>query len=122
MARKREQIADLQLIDFYLTLGQALDRTADDSRLVELADKLAAYITQLADEQGEDYIDDADIEPLFVKLMDTLAFDTVPPARRLIELLKKRGWTGWTKLEHVDSKRGAAGTRQEDTAVQRSRR
>ncbi|TPQ22669.1 MerR family transcriptional regulator [Streptomyces sporangiiformans] len=122
MARKREQIADPELIGFNLTLSQALDRTDDDPRLVELADKLAAYITQLADEQGEDYVDDADIEPPLVKLMDTLAFDTVPPARQLIELLKKRGWTGWTKLERVDPARGAAGTGREDTAVQRSRR
>ncbi|MCI2423749.1 MerR family transcriptional regulator [Saccharopolyspora sp. K220] len=122
MARKREQIADPRLIDFYLTLGQALDRTDDDPRLVELADELAAYITQLADEQGEDYVDDADIEPPFAKLMDTLAFDTAPPARRLIQLLKERGWTGWTKLERVDPTRGTTGTRHEDTATQRSQR
>ncbi|MET8907619.1 MerR family transcriptional regulator [Micromonospora sp. NPDC004551] len=102
MARKREQIADRRLIDFYRTLGHAMDQTADDTRLVELADKLAAYITQLADEQGEDYVDDTDIEPPLVKLMDTLAFDTLPPARRLIELMKKRGWTGWTKLQRVE--------------------
>ncbi|MFI7131540.1 MerR family transcriptional regulator [Nonomuraea sp. NPDC050153] len=102
VARKREQLADPQFVDFYLTLGQALDRPGDDPRLVELADKLAAYITRMADEQGEDYLDDADIEPPFAKLMDTLAFDTAPPARRLIELLKQRGWTGWTKLERVD--------------------
>jgi DNA-binding transcriptional MerR regulator len=103
VARKREQIDHPQLIGFYLTLGRALDRTDDDPRLVELADELAAYITQMADERGEDYVDDADIEPPFVTLMDTLAFDTAPPARRLIELLKKRGWTGWTKLERVES-------------------
>ena len=48
--------------------------------------------------------------------MDALAFDTVPPARQLIELLKKRGWTGWTKLERVDP------VRQEGAAVRRSRR
>jgi DNA-binding transcriptional MerR regulator len=101
MARKREQIADPQLINFYRTLSQALDQTTDDARLVELADELAAYITRMADEQGEDYVDDTNIAPPLVKLMDTLAFDTVPPARRLIELLKKRGWTGWTKLERV---------------------
>ncbi|MFI1487873.1 MerR family transcriptional regulator [Streptomyces sp. NPDC020747] len=122
MARKREQIADPQLIDFYLTLGQALDRTDDDPRLVELADQLATYITRMADEQGEGYVDDADIEPPFVKLMDTLAFDTAPPARRLIELLKERGWTGWTKLERVAPTWGTAGSRQEDTAVRRSQR
>ncbi|SCG38011.1 hypothetical protein GA0070560_102198 [Micromonospora halophytica] len=31
--------------------------------------------------------------------MDKLAFDTEPRGRRLIELLRKRGRTGWTKLE-----------------------
>ncbi|MBM7167243.1 MerR family transcriptional regulator [Streptomyces sp. G44] len=100
-ARKREQLDDPQLLDFYVTLGQALDRADDDPSLVELADKLALYLTRVADEQGEDYVDDADIEPPFAQLMDALAFDTAPPARRLIELLKERGWAGWTKLERV---------------------
>ncbi|MFF2898263.1 MerR family transcriptional regulator [Streptomyces sp. NPDC057966] len=115
VARKRQQIAEPQLIDFYLTLGRALDRTDDDPRLAELADKLADYITRMADEQGEDYVDDADIEPLFAKLMDALAFDTAPPARRLIELMKERGWTGWTRLERVDPTRAV-----NDTAARRS--
>lgn len=109
MARKREQIADPELIDFYLTLGQALDWTADDPRLVELADRMAAYITRMADERGEDYVDDTetdtDIEPPFVELGDTLVYDTAPPARRLIELLENRGWTGWTRLKRVDPTR-----------------
>ncbi|WP_206789192.1 MerR family transcriptional regulator [Amycolatopsis sp. MtRt-6] len=97
-ARKREQVADPPLIDFYRTLGQALDHADDDAELVELADKLATYITQLA----EDGAGDTDVEPPFAELMDRLAFDTAPPARRLIELLRTRGWTGWTKLERVD--------------------
>jgi DNA-binding transcriptional MerR regulator len=102
VARKREQLADPRLVGFYLTLGQALDRTDDDDvSLVELADQLAAYLTRVADEQGEDYVGDTDVEPPFATLMDTLAFDTAPPARRLVELLRKRGWTGWTKLERV---------------------
>ncbi|MCT2589437.1 MerR family transcriptional regulator [Streptomyces sp. N2-109] len=116
MARKRRQIADPRFVDFYLTLGQALDRTDDDPQLVGLADELAAYITRMADEQGEDYVDDADIEPPFVQLMDALAFDTAPPALRLVELLKQRGWTGWTKLRRVDPKRGATRARQQGTA------
>ncbi|MFF4391593.1 MerR family transcriptional regulator [Streptomyces sp. NPDC001552] len=111
MARKGEQIANPQVIDFYLTLGKALDGTDDDQRLVELADKLAAYITQMANEQGEFYVDDTGIEPPFAELLDAHVFDTLPPARRLIELLTKRGWTGWTKLERVNPTQGAAGTR-----------
>ncbi|MGW4958863.1 MerR family transcriptional regulator [Nonomuraea sp. NPDC004186] len=102
VARKREQLADPQLVDFYLTLGRALDWSAGDPRLAELADELAAYITRMAEEQGEDYVDVAGVEPPFVQLMDDLAFDSAPPARRLIELLKERGWTGWTRLERVD--------------------
>jgi DNA-binding transcriptional MerR regulator len=105
-ARKREQIADPPLIDFYLTLGQALDRVDGDPELVELADKLATYITHMA----EDSVGDTDVEPSFAELMDTLAFDTAPPARRLIELLRTRGWTGWTKLERVDPTPGEGAT------------
>ncbi|MEO3868263.1 MerR family transcriptional regulator [Nonomuraea sp. B12E4] len=107
MARKWEQLADPRFVDFYLVLGQALDRAGGDRRLVGLADELAAYITQMAEERGEDYIDDAGIEPSLVALMDALAFDTAPPARRLVELLKQRGWTGWTKLERVGRSAGA---------------
>ncbi|GAA0969154.1 MerR family transcriptional regulator [Actinocorallia libanotica] len=105
MERKREQIADPRLIGFFRILGRALDHAADDPRLVELADALAAYITGMAEERGEDYVGDIDIDPPLVGLMDTLAFDTVPPARRLIELLRERGWTGWTKLERVGTPR-----------------
>ncbi|NIH80360.1 MerR family transcriptional regulator [Amycolatopsis viridis] len=100
-ARKHEQTADGRLLGFYRILGEALDHDGDDPRLVELADELAAYFTRLADEQGEDYVDDTDLEPALVQLMDALAFDTVPPARQLIELLAERGWTGWTKLVRV---------------------
>ncbi|MEV4148728.1 MerR family transcriptional regulator [Amycolatopsis sp. NPDC049691] len=106
-ARKRTQLADPPLIDFYLTLGQALDRADGDPQLVELADKLAAYITHMAEDGGGD----TGVEPPFAELMDTLAFDTAPPARRLIELLRTRGWTGWTRLERVDPTPGEGATR-----------
>ncbi|MGK5551707.1 MerR family transcriptional regulator [Actinomadura kijaniata] len=107
IARKHEQIADPLLLGFYRTLGRALERADDDPRLVELADELAVYITRMADERGEDYVDDLDLEAPLVRLMDALAFDTVPPARRLIELLGKRGWTGWTRLERVPPPRAS---------------
>lgn len=101
MARKREQLGDPRLTGFYVALSRALDRADDDPRLVELADELAAHLTRMADELGEDYVDDTDLQPPLVPLMDDLAFHTVPPARRLIELLEERGWKGWTKLERV---------------------
>ena len=99
IARKQEQIGDPEFTAFYLDLSEALGRGDDDPALVELADRVAAYLTELADERGEEYLGGpAGFEPTFVELMDTLAFDTVPAARRLIELLKQRGWDGWTAL------------------------
>ncbi|MGR6918664.1 MerR family transcriptional regulator [[Actinomadura] parvosata] len=100
-ARKRKQLGDPTLVGFYRTLSQALDRADDDPRLVELADRLAAYLTRMAAERGDDYVEDTGVDTTLAQLMDTLAFDTVPPARRLIELLRQRGWTGWTRLERV---------------------
>ena len=104
IARKREQIAHPQLIDFYLTLSQVLDRADSDPLLNELADRTAAYLTLLAEEMGEDYVS-GDIEPSLVELLDTLVLDSEPRARRLIELLQTRGWTGWTKLVRVHPSR-----------------
>ncbi|WP_280387325.1 hypothetical protein [Nocardia wallacei] len=105
VARKREQLADPQLLDFYRTLGRALDRPGDDAELVELADELAAYLARLAAEYGADHLGDTGMEPSFAHLLDAVVFDTAPPARRLAELLRERGWAGWTELERVPPQR-----------------
>jgi DNA-binding transcriptional MerR regulator len=101
VARKRAQLADPRVADFYRTLSRALDRADDDPLLVGLADRLAACLTRLADEWGEDHVAGTGLEPSFAALMDALAFDAVPPARRLAELLRQRGWTGWTQVRRV---------------------
>ncbi|MFB8003404.1 MerR family transcriptional regulator [Nocardia sp. NPDC056000] len=104
IARKRNQLDQAPLADFYLALSRALDLTDDSAELLDAVDTIAAYLTQLADEHGEDYVA-GNIDPALAKLLDTLAFDTAPPARRLTELLTERGWSGWTKLERVRPQR-----------------
>lgn len=105
VARKRKQLAHPQLRDFYLTLGQVLDRTDDDPLLIELADRMAAYLTRLANERGADYLG-GDIDPSSAELLDALASDSAPPIRRLIELLAARGWTGWARVERLEPPTG----------------
>ncbi|WP_328610073.1 MerR family transcriptional regulator [Amycolatopsis sp. NBC_00345] len=95
-ARKHKQLADPELIGFYRALGRALDRSGDDPELVELADRLAVHLTRMTGGPGED---DAGVEPPLARLLDALASGTAPPARRLIELLRARGWTTWAKVE-----------------------
>ncbi|MEV3964783.1 hypothetical protein AB0M34_28495 [Nocardia sp. NPDC050193] len=60
ITRKWEQIGDPALIDFYPTLGEALDQP-DDRSLADLADKMASYIRRLADTRGEHYLNTADL-------------------------------------------------------------
>jgi hypothetical protein len=36
-----------------------------------------------------------------VELLDSVFLDSVPVAPKLLELLKERGWTGWTNLERI---------------------
>ncbi|MEU3600814.1 MerR family transcriptional regulator [Streptomyces sp. NPDC006798] len=107
-ARKRDQLDDPRVRGFYLTLGRALDRADDDPCLVELADELADYLTRTADDRGDAYVGVADIEPQVAELMDALAFADAPPARRLVELLHERGWSGWTRLRRVAPVRSGA--------------
>ncbi|WP_067968231.1 MerR family transcriptional regulator [Nocardiopsis trehalosi] len=122
VARKREQLTDPRVIGFYLALGRALDRADDDTALARSADELAACLTRMAQERGADYVDDTGTAPPFAELMDALAFDGVPPARRLIALLEQRGWTGWTRLERADPARGRGGAGEDAAAPPSHRR
>jgi hypothetical protein len=36
-----------------------------------------------------------------VDLLDSVFLDSMPIARRLMELLEERGWRGWTRLERM---------------------
>ena len=98
IARKQLQITDQPLLDFYRTLGHTLDTRDDEAALVDLVDKMAEYLTQLADAHGDGYIG-TDLEPTLTEFLDHLACEAVPDVRRLIELLAARGWSGWTDLQ-----------------------
>lgn len=111
IARKQQQLDDPRFLAFYRTLSRALDLPGDHPALTDLADSMAGYLTDLAAEHGDDYLDGTDLEPSFARLLDASAFDTVPAARRLVELLRARGWTGWTKLGRVDPPDCPPGTR-----------
>lgn len=96
MALKREQIEDPGTAEFYQRLDEAIDWQPEDPRLPALADRLAALIStagtleqHTADHMAVDLVD----------LLDSFFVDAVPVARRLMQLLEERGWSGWTQLE-----------------------
>ena len=99
MALKREEIENPEVVELYQRLDEAIDWRPDDPRLPELADRLAALISTA--DNWEEYDTDDIMAVELVELLDSFFVDAVPVARRLMQLLGERGWSGWTQLEPV---------------------
>ncbi len=104
MEIKRGQIEDPAVRAMYFDLAEAAEWDLDDPRLPALADRIVAMFENDAQEwdehDGEFALDDE-----VVALLDQIFLDAVPIARQLLRLLEARGWTGWTKLERIDTPR-----------------
>jgi hypothetical protein len=86
----------------YLELVEAADWAADDPRLPAFADWLVSLIEESAEGWGEyDAAGGLALDDDLVELLDSVFLDSVPVAPRLLELLKERGWTGWTNVERI---------------------
>ncbi len=101
MPDKWSQLENPQLVRLYRVLGDALEAGPDDPRLEEAADILVEMLEQ-AEARGElDHQDEAFNDVPFVDLLDALVVESDPRGERLLELMRERGWTGWTKLARV---------------------
>ncbi|GAA4086426.1 MerR family transcriptional regulator [Nonomuraea soli] len=96
MPAKHAQLDDPLMVRLY-QVGSALleDGTVDDPRLVELADILAA-LAERAPPSSEEWGDDVAHD-----LIDSLLVEADPRSRRLLELLRERGWGGWSRPERL---------------------
>jgi len=101
MALKRAQIEDPAVVALYLDLVEAVDWHPDDPRGPALADRLVAMIEQEAGQWSDEQVAEFALDDELVALLDEVFLSAVPVARRLLDLLEERGWTGWTKLERI---------------------
>src|SRR4051812_27898186 len=98
IAAKHEQLEDPDAQKLYSLVSEAVDNQGDDALLVEIADILerlylrAAEAGQLGDEPFDDQL---------VKLLDAVMLESAPEAARLLAIMEKRGWKGWTRIEQV---------------------
>jgi DNA-binding transcriptional MerR regulator len=102
MALKSAQIDTPAVTAIYLEFVEVAEWEADDPRLPTVADRLVFLIEESA-EDWEEHAGDFDLDDDLVELLDSIFLDAVPAGSRLLELLEERGWTGWTKLERIDS-------------------
>ena len=102
IAVKHEELADPEVVELYRLISGAIDCSADDPRVVEIADLLERLLTRAveAGQEGSGPFDDA-----FIDFLDATAVESAPAAERLREILEERGWKGWIRTERVSDDR-----------------
>ena len=97
---KLAQLDNPQLVRLYRVLSEIFDGDpGDDSRLEEVADIMAGLFEQAyasGEINGEMAQDD-----LAFDLLDAFAVESDPRAERLMDLMRERGWAGWTRSERL---------------------
>ncbi|WP_104106882.1 MerR family transcriptional regulator [Nocardioides sp. 616] len=101
MEMKNQELDDPRVRDLYRDLTEVTAWSAEDPRLEEVADRLAAEFQAMPPEAWEQ---DALPDDL-AALLDAVFLNSVPGAQRILRRLKERGWTGWTNLRPENVKR-----------------
>jgi DNA-binding transcriptional MerR regulator len=99
---KLAELEDPRMIRLYRLLSELSESDAGDHdpRLEEVADILAELLEQ-AYTAGEACPGEGERDDLPFDLMDNLAVESDPRMERLIDLVRERGWAGWTRLERL---------------------
>ena len=107
IAAKHAQLEDPQLVRLYRILSELLESDAVDvSRAEEAADIMAglferAYAAVLLGRAEQLFCVLAAHDDLAVDVLDTLLVESDPRAVRMLDLLRERGWVGWTRVERL---------------------
>ncbi|GEA87379.1 MerR family transcriptional regulator [Cellulomonas cellasea] len=102
MALKNVELDDPDMVRFYQLIGGALDWSPDDPRVVEVADVLERLMVRAV---AEGNVGADDFDDQFVDFLDSTMRTAAPAAQRLVEILRERGWGGWTRIERVPADR-----------------
>jgi DNA-binding transcriptional MerR regulator len=98
IAGKHAELDDPVVERLYHLISDALDWSADDERIVELADCLEQLMERALD-AGQ--TEDLGLDNQFLDLLDDSAVNASPVAKRLRSILEERGWRGWIRTERM---------------------
>ncbi|MBQ1038439.1 MerR family transcriptional regulator [Micromonospora sp. C81] len=101
MPGKIAHLDDPQVVRLYRVLSEIFDGDEeDDPRLAEAADIMACLAEQAYAANEVLHVDEAN-DDLPHDLIDALAVESDPRVRRLRELMRERGWSGWNRMERL---------------------
>lgn len=98
IARKSADLDDPEIVELYRLISSAFDAPADDPRIIDVVDTLDRILSR-AWQSGD--IDSHVYDERLVALLDDYMVNAAPAAVRILELLRERGWTGWTQVDRV---------------------
>jgi DNA-binding transcriptional MerR regulator len=101
MPEKLAQLDDPQLVRLYRVLSEIFESDAADDALLEEAADIMANLAEQAYSAGENNLGEEAHDDLPFDLLDDLAVESDPRAERLRDLMRERGWSGWTRLERL---------------------
>ncbi|MEU8233943.1 MerR family transcriptional regulator [Actinoplanes sp. NPDC048967] len=102
IAAKLTELENPQFVRLYRVLSEVADGDpADESRLPEIADIMAGLLDR-AYAAGEGDLGETWRDEVPFDLIDNLAAESDPRVPRLVELMRERGWDGWTRLRRTD--------------------
>ncbi len=102
MADKVRQLEDPRVVRFYRLLSSMLaaDEEETEHLVLQTADLLVELFEEAATSGQLDQQELAMDDNAFVHLLDSMA-EGHPVVTRLQELIARRGWTGWTRIERA---------------------
>jgi DNA-binding transcriptional MerR regulator len=102
MPAKFAQLDDPRVVRLYRVLSELMESDAgeDDPRLAEAAD-IMADLNEEAYPAGANNIEDLAQGDLAYDLIDALAVELDPRVEWMLDLMRKRGWTGWNRPERL---------------------
>jgi DNA-binding transcriptional MerR regulator len=106
MPDKVSQLEDPRVVRLYLVLSEIFDGDdGDDPRMKEAAD-IMAELAEQADSSGTYDLGEVAQDDVQFDLLDALALESDPRALKLRDLLRERGWSGWTRMERLPAAPG----------------
>jgi hypothetical protein len=102
MPGKIAQLDDPRLVRFYRLLSEIFDNEVTDDRLLVEAADIIAVLAEQAYTSGELDLGEVSRDDLPFDLLDAFAVESDPRMRRLLTLMRERGWAGLSRLERLD--------------------
>ncbi|MET8151719.1 MerR family transcriptional regulator [Actinoplanes sp. NPDC049668] len=98
---KLAQLDDPRVVRLYQVLSALLETEGTDDPLVLEAVDLLVELAEQAEADGELELGEGDRDEVSFALLDDLADASDNRAERLRELMRERGWDGWTRMQRL---------------------